>query len=54
MGHHRFFVFIYYARKILYAVVMVAAVYNTLLAAALGLAIFSLVGLFIIIIRPYK
>lgn len=54
MGYHKFFIFIYYARKILLAAVIVGAVYNTLITAALGLTIFSIVGLFVLIIRPYK
>jgi hypothetical protein len=52
-GYHKFFTFIYYARKILFAVIMVAAIFNTFVAAILGLIVFSIVGLIILILRPY-
>lgn len=50
---HKFFIFIYYLRKILFAIILVSVVFNTEALAAAMLTLYSLVGLAVLIIRPY-
>ena len=52
--YHKFFIFGYYLRKILFAVMIVATVHNQRAEGGFMLAIVSLLGLFVLIVRPYK
>ena len=52
--YHKFFHFAYHLRKILFAAIIVATVFNQRAEGGLMLAIISLLGLFVLILRPYR